>query len=102
MSTVDLYLFCTVLFNNYFTSMLKKETEVTLNRGVNIEVQAILALVLEVGQQSLEVLYPALGHLVAELGQLLGLELDVDHVVWLAARLTSAVGPASSALGTGA
>lgn len=45
---------------------------VTLNRCVNVEVQAVLALVPEVRQQPLEILHPALGHPVAELGQLLG------------------------------
>jgi len=46
--------------------------KLTLNWRVNVEVQAVLALVPEIGQQPLEVLCPALGHPVAELGQLLG------------------------------
>jgi len=43
-----------------------------LDRRINVEVQAVLALVLEVGQQPLEIFRPALGHLVVDLGQLLG------------------------------
>lgn len=42
-----------------------------MDRRINVKVQAVLALVPEVGQQPLEILRSALGHLIVDLGQLL-------------------------------